>query len=73
MKFFTYLLLLWVIFAFLDPDSESRSGTTDLIESGSNPDPKYWLNLPRYFLVTGTVLFTCNIGTPSHSSTVPNT
>jgi hypothetical protein len=35
MKFF---LLLWVIFALLDPDPEY--GSTDLIESGSNPDPK---------------------------------
>jgi hypothetical protein len=30
---------LWVIFALLDPDSESGSGSTDQIESGSNPDP----------------------------------
>jgi hypothetical protein len=26
---------LWVIFAFLDPDTEYGSGSTDLIESGS--------------------------------------
>ncbi len=26
-------------FALLDPDSEYGSGSTDLIESGSNPDP----------------------------------
>ncbi len=34
-------LLLWVIFALLDPDpdSESGSGSTGLIEYGSNPDP----------------------------------
>ncbi len=32
-------LPLWVIFALLDPDSEYGSGSTDLIESGSNPDP----------------------------------
>ncbi len=30
---------MWVIFALPDPDSESGSGSTDLIESGSNPDP----------------------------------
>jgi hypothetical protein len=32
---------LWVIFALLDsdPDSESGSGSTGPIESGSNPDP----------------------------------
>jgi hypothetical protein len=32
---------LWVIFALLDPypDSESGSGSNDLIESGSNPEP----------------------------------
>jgi hypothetical protein len=36
----------WVIFALLDPesDSESRSGSTDPIESGSNPDPLSRLN-----------------------------
>jgi hypothetical protein len=35
-------LLLWGIFALLDPDpdSESGSGSTDPIESGSNPDFK---------------------------------
>jgi hypothetical protein len=36
------LILLWVIFALLaldpDPDSEYGSGSTDPIESGSNPD-----------------------------------
>jgi hypothetical protein len=32
-------LLLWVIFALLDPDPDSGSGSTDPIESGSNPDP----------------------------------
>jgi hypothetical protein len=34
------IILLWVIFALLDPDpdSESGSGSTDPIESGSNPD-----------------------------------
>jgi hypothetical protein len=37
MKFFSFFLLLWVIFALLDPDpdSESGSGSTDPIESGS--------------------------------------
>jgi hypothetical protein len=43
MKFLTYFLLLWVIFALLDPDPDSGSrsgyGFIDLIESGSNPDP----------------------------------
>ncbi len=34
-----FFLLLWVIFALLDPDPESGSGSTDPIESGSNPDP----------------------------------
>jgi hypothetical protein len=35
---------LWVIFALLvpDPDFEYGSGSTDLIESGSNPDQKPW-------------------------------
>ncbi len=40
---FLIFLFLWVIFALLDPDqdpdSESEYGSTDLIESGSNPDP----------------------------------
>ncbi len=36
-KFLNFLLLLWVIFALLDPDSdfEYGSGSIDLIESGS--------------------------------------
>ena len=40
MKFLNFLLLLWVIFALLDLDLDSKngSGSTDLIESGSNPD-----------------------------------
>ncbi len=43
---------MWVIFALLDPDSEYGSGSTDLIESGSNPvpDPKPWYKL---------ILFSC--------------
>jgi hypothetical protein len=36
MKFLNSFLLLWVIFALLDPDPVS-----DLTESGSNPDPKH--------------------------------
>jgi hypothetical protein len=40
------VLFLWVIFALLGPvpdlDSGSGYGSTDLIESGSNPDPKHW-------------------------------
>ncbi len=41
MNFSKKFLLLWVIFALLDtdPDSEYGSGSTDPIESGSNPDP----------------------------------
>jgi hypothetical protein len=38
MNFKNLFLLLWVIFALLDPDSDSGSGSTDPIESGSNPD-----------------------------------
>jgi hypothetical protein len=40
MKFLNFFLLLWVIFALLDLDSESGSGygCTDLIQSGSNSD-----------------------------------
>jgi hypothetical protein len=43
MKFLNFFLFLWVTFGLLDqdPDSESRSGSTDLIESGSNPDLKH--------------------------------
>ncbi len=59
MKFFNFFLLLWVIFALLDPDSES--GSTDPIESGSNwdpdPDPQPWKKFynslktgPNFFL-----------------------
>jgi hypothetical protein len=34
---------MWVIFALLgpDPDSEYGSGSTYLIESGSNTDPEH--------------------------------
>ncbi len=43
MNFKKKILLLWVIFALLDPDPgpdyESGSGYTDPIESGFNPDP----------------------------------
>jgi hypothetical protein len=39
MNFSKKFLLLWIIFALLDPDSEYGSGSTDPIESGSNPDP----------------------------------
>ncbi len=46
MKFLKYFLLLWVIFARLDPDPDSVYGSesTDPIESGSNwdPDPQPW-------------------------------
>jgi hypothetical protein len=35
MKFLNFFLLLCVIFALLDPDPDSESGSTDLIESGS--------------------------------------
>jgi hypothetical protein len=43
---------LWVIFALLEPDSESGYASTDPIESGSNPDPDPQLksNLQKYFL-----------------------
>ena len=34
MKFF-FLLLLWLMFALLDPDPDSESGSIDMIESGS--------------------------------------
>jgi hypothetical protein len=35
MNFYNFFLLLWVIFALLDPDPDSESGSTDPIESGS--------------------------------------
>ncbi len=39
--FTNFCLLLWVIFALLEPepDPDSESGSTDPIEYGSNPDP----------------------------------
>ncbi len=51
--FTNYCLLLWAIFALLDPDpdpdSEYGSGFTDPIEYGSNPDPdpQPWKNAYR--------------------------
>jgi hypothetical protein len=41
-RFLNFFLLLLVIFALLDPDSEAGSGSTDLIETGSSPGPKPW-------------------------------
>jgi hypothetical protein len=35
-------LFLWVIFALLDPDLDSGYGSTDLIKSWSNLDPKHY-------------------------------
>jgi hypothetical protein len=34
-KFLTFYSIFWVIFALLDPNLDSESGSTDLIESGS--------------------------------------
>ncbi len=47
-NFYNFVLLLWVIFALLDLDldSEYGYGSTDPIESGSNPDPQSWTILP---------------------------
>jgi hypothetical protein len=42
MKILNFFTFLWVIFAFLDPDMDS--GSTHLIESGYNPDPKHLSN-----------------------------
>jgi hypothetical protein len=44
MKFFAFFLFMWLIYVLLDPDPDSKSGTNDLIEPGSNPDPdmKRW-------------------------------
>jgi hypothetical protein len=39
MNFYKFFLLLWVIFALLDPGPDSESGSTGPIEYGSNPDP----------------------------------
>jgi hypothetical protein len=41
MKFLIFFYFLGVIFALLDPDPDSEygSGSTDLIESGTNTDP----------------------------------
>jgi hypothetical protein len=40
MKFLKFFLLLWVIFALLDPDPDSKSefGSNDLIEYGSGSE-----------------------------------
>jgi hypothetical protein len=35
MNFYQFFLLLWVVFALLDPDPDSGSGSTDPIEYGS--------------------------------------
>jgi hypothetical protein len=38
-------------FACLDPDSQTRSGSTDPIESRPNSDPKQWKQLTVNFMV----------------------
>ncbi len=45
-NFFTFLFM-WIFFALLDPDPDSKSRSTDLIESVSNPDldPKHCLRV----------------------------
>jgi hypothetical protein len=50
-EFSEFFLRLGIISALLDPDSESGSGygSTNLIESGSNPNPKHCL-LPFWWL-----------------------
>jgi len=53
-----FFLLLWVIFALLDPDpdpdSEYGSGSTGPIDYGSDPDPdpdpKPWVPVPVFFM-----------------------
>jgi hypothetical protein len=56
MNFYHFFLLLWVIFARLDPDPDSEygSGSTDPIEYGSNtdPDPQPCLQLKSYQSLT---------------------
>ncbi len=58
MKFLNFFLILWVIIAALDPDTDSEygSGSTDLIESESNldPNPKPWLPRPFYLITCKT-------------------
>jgi hypothetical protein len=39
MKFF-FSIFVGNFFALLDPDPDSKSGSTDLMESGSNSDPQ---------------------------------
>ncbi len=58
-EIFYFFLLLWVIFALLDPDPDS--GSTDLIESGSNwdPDPQPCFSHSKYVLVSN-----CNCNCP---------
>jgi hypothetical protein len=47
MKILNFFLFLSVIFALLDPDSESRSGSNDLIKSGFGSDT-HWLQSPGW-------------------------
>ncbi len=37
-NFINFFLFVWVIFALLDPDLDSESGSTDLIETGSGSE-----------------------------------
>ncbi len=43
MKFLHFFLFLQIIFALLDldPEFETGAGSTDLVEFGSDPDPKH--------------------------------
>jgi hypothetical protein len=57
MKFLNFLLFLLVFVALLDADPDS--GSTDPIESGTNPDPKHWV-LERFRICQ---VVKCSVGT----------
>ncbi len=48
-KFLNFFLFLGIIFSLLDPDPDSESISTDLVESATNPDPKHWLQRNPYW------------------------
>jgi hypothetical protein len=67
MKFLNFFQLVWVIFAFLDPDSEYVSGSTEL---NTDPDPKPWLSAPQGWGVSVLVDILSSVCEPSRAWSV---
>jgi len=62
MKFLIFFLLLWVIFAILDPDPDSKYGTNPDPRTRLNPDPiriRIRIRNPGISITVGVALLDC--------------